>query len=357
MAIVGLSRFHSGYPVPVRTAMRVRLQRLLFAHLLGLCAAVCAVPAHGQVPEKHELSLPASGPPPFVFGNVECPDPKTVQQAVLNLIPPERYTLFERGVRVELEDMGESYRVTVWKDGASVKKSYADPVRECDGRARFAAVFTVLTLMPPELGLEPVVEDEPKPSPATIPAVPAAVASPTAKRTPPRPSLVHLELSALYASAPAILEAPAMHTFGGELRVAVGRGALSGTLSVAANTRSQFELDGVQGELSRLPITAGVRLRNEFDSWSLSTDLGLLVVPERVRATNLLTTHTLHSVDLGLRFGVQLARRFGPRFAPFVGTFAWFSPAPSELSALPQGVIGNVPYVWLGGAAGVSFGL
>jgi len=334
--------------------MRVRFQRLLFARLLGLCLVAWAAPVWGQVSEKRELPEP---PAPFVFGSSECPDPKTVQQAVLSLIPPERHALLARGVRVELEDLGDSYRVTVWKEGASVKKSYSDPARECDGRARFAAVFTVLTLMPPELGVAPVVEPEPEappppeakptPAPAPVPAQPPIAL----------PPLAHLELSALYAYAPAVLEAPSMHSFGAELRVALGRGALAGTLSVAYTSRAQFDLDGIQGEVTRLPFSVGARLRSDFEAWSIAADLGLLVVAQRARATNLFTERTHSSAEVGARAGVQLARQLGPHFAPFVGAFVWFTPVPSEIAALPQGVVGNLPYFWLGGAAGVSFGL
>jgi hypothetical protein len=307
------------------------------------------------MPDKPELTDP---PAPFTFGSVQCPDPKAVQQAVLSLIPPERHTLLEHGVRVELEDLGESYRVTVWKDGSSVKKSYSDPARDCDGRTRFAAVFAVLTLMPPELGQELAAksEPEPPPKPAETPAKkPAQELAPAP--TPALPPLAHFELSALFAYAPAILDAPSMHSFGGELRLALGRGALSGTLSVAYLERAEFDLAGVQGDLARLPFSVGARLRSDFASWSLAADLGFLLVPQRVRATNLLSADSRSSVELGVRAGVQLARKVAPRFAPFVGAFVWLSPAPSEISALPQGVTGNLPYVWLGGAAGVSFGL
>ncbi|HET7540997.1 MAG TPA: hypothetical protein VFK05_14035 [Polyangiaceae bacterium] len=339
--------------------MRVRSRSLLAIRLLGIWLSIRAAPAHGQIPDKREPV--SSAPAQFVFGSLDCPDPKTVQQAVLNLIPAERHALLARGVRVELEDLGESYRVTVWKDGSSVKKLYSDPARECDGRARFAAVFTVLTLMPPELGAEPVVESKPEPAPPLAKAPTAPEPTAAAPPTPPHaavlPPFVQLELSALYAYAPAILEAPTIHSFGGELRLALGRGALAGTLSVGYTARAKFELDGVQGELSRIPLSAGVRLRRDFEAWSLSADLGLLLVAERVRASNLLTTEPHASASFGLRAGVQLARQFGPHFAPFLGTFVCFAPSPSELSALPQGVLGNLPYLWLGGAAGVSFGL
>jgi len=364
--------FYSGYPVPVRTAMRVRYQRLLARRLsvssglpraFVLLLATWATPALGQIPDQREVSAP---PIAFVFGSVECPDPKTVQQAVLNLIPSERHSLLARGVRVELEDLGDSYRVTVWKDGTSVKKQYADPARDCEGRARFAAVFSVLTLMPPELGESPVVDSEAKPVPETHKPEPAK--PPLALEATPEETLanadevsltpfVHLELSALFVYAPAILEAPSLRSFGGELRVALGRGALSGTASVAYVPHAKFDLNDVQGELSRVPMSVGARFRGDFEAWSLSADLGLLLVAERLRATNLLTATPQHSANWGLRGGVQLARQFGPHFAPFIGAFVWFSPAPNEISALPQGVIGNLPYLWLGGAAGVSFGL
>lgn len=349
--------------------MRVRFQRLLARHssvssglprAFVLLLATWAIPALGQIPDKREVSAP---PIAFVFGSVECPDPKTVQQAVLSLIPSERHSLLAGGVRVELEDLGDSYRVTVWKDGKSVKKQYADPARDCEGRARFAAVFSVLTLMPPELGADPVVDAgaepiaETKPEPAQPPHETTPEETLANAHEEALSPFVHLELSALFAYAPAILEAPSLHSFGGELRVALGRGVLSGTASVGYLPYAKFQLNDVQGELSRVPMSVGARVRGDFETWSLSADFGLLLVAQRVRATNLLTATPQHSANWGLRGGVQLARQFGPHFAPFVGAFVWFSPAPSELSALPQGVIGNLPYLWLGGAAGVSFGL
>jgi len=338
--------------------MRVRSQRLLLFRIarvlrvLPFLLSAWTAPALGQVSEKRDVSPPSA---PFVLGSVECPDPETVQQAVLSLIPPERQGLLAQGVRVELEDLGDSYRVTVWKEGASVKKSYSDPARDCDGRARFAAVFAVLTLMPPELGTEPSVKPQPEPVPPPAPR-PTPAPVPLAGRA-ERAPLTHFELSALYASAPAILEAPSMHSFGAELRVALGRGALAGTLAVAYTSRARFDLNGVQGEVTRVPFSVGARLRSDFEPWSMTADLGLSLALQRVRATNLLSEHTHDSVEVGVRAGVQVARQFGPHFAPFVGAFVWLTPVPSEISALPQAVIGNLPYLWLGAAAGVSFGL
>jgi len=343
--------------------MRVRsshllLPRLRFSRLpwvFGLWLAAWVTPAHGQAPERGETSLPE----PFVFGDVDCPDPKTVQQAVLSLIPPERHSLLSQGVRVELEDLGDTYRVTVWKDGAAFKKNHSDPARECDRRARFAAVFTVLTLMPPELGAEPrPAEPDPKPQAEPPPVVTPAPVKPRApaqvRRLVP---LARLELSALYSYAPAILDAPSMHSFGAELRAAIGRGPVSGTVSVGYATPAKFEVDSVQGDVTRIPLSVGVRLRKDFESWTVAGDVGVLLIAQRVRATNLVTNQEQSAADIGMRGGLQLAHPFGVHVAPFVGAFVWFSPGPGELSALPRGVIGNLPYFWFGGAVGLSFGL
>jgi hypothetical protein len=283
-----------------------------------------------------------------------------VQLAVLNLIPPERHELLQRGVRVELEDLGDSYRVLVSKDGATVSKSYSDPARECEGRVRFAAVFSVLTLMPPELGLDlgaPPPAPPPPPPPAPPPPPEPPPEPPPPPPPPPAPRLVHLEVGVLGAYAPSILKAPSLESSGVELCVALGRGAIAGTLSVAYTTRAAFELDRVQGDITRVPMSAGLRLQSDFGSWSLASDLGLLAVSQRVHATNLLRAQARDSVDFGVRAGLSVAGRLSATVSPFAGAFAWLSPGPRDVAVLPQGVLGNLPYVWIGGVAGVSLGL
>ncbi len=294
--------------------------------------------------------------PELVSGTGGCPAPAAVEQGVLRLIPSEhRDLLAHHQVRVELEDLDERYRVRVFKDGRSVEKVYNDPARDCLGRANFAAVFAVLTVMPPELGLGAPPPPEP---PAPPPAAPVLEA-PKPARPPPPPSapLAHVELSALLAYAPAILDAPELASFGGELRVALGRGAWSGTLSVAYLSRAKFDLRGAQGDVTRLPASIGLRFRSLFDSWQLSADLGALAVSERVRAVNLYESRTHQTLELGVRAGLTVSPLTKGNFAPFLSAFAFVSPGPRTLEALPGGEIGNLPYVWLGGALGVSLGL
>jgi hypothetical protein len=54
---------------------------------------------------------------------------------------------------------------------------------------------------------------------------------------------------------------------------------------------------------------------------------------------------------------LMFERPVGARFAPFVGVFTWLVPGPRDITALPQGVLGNLPYLWVGGTVGVSLGL
>ena len=331
-----------------------RICRLFSSHR-ALGSALFAVSWLRAAPSLAEVAAPV--PSSFVFGPSTCPAPEVVLQAVMRLVPAERRGLLRQGVRVDLEDLAESYRVKVTKDGKPVDITYADPARDCAGRANFAAVFVVLTVMPPELGVD-AVKDEPPVPPTSVPvAAPSPPRVNPAVETAPVLPLARVELGALFAAAPAVWRAPALDSFGVELRVALGRGAWSGTLSVAYTTPAHFELDGVRGEITRLPASAGLRFRSELLGWSLATDLGLLVTAERVHATNLRVSRQRELVDFGVHAGMVLAPAGRARVAPFVSLFAGVSPGPRELSALPRGTLGNLPYVWLGGALGVSLGL
>jgi hypothetical protein len=292
--------------------------------------------------------------PKFTASAGVCPDPAAVEREILNLVPVERRDLLRNDVRVDIDDLGDLYRVTVSKNETSVKKSYSDKARDCEGRARFAAVFAVLTVMPPDLDLEP--PEAPAPPPPPPPKVTVAPPPPPLP-PPPFVPVARLEASGLVSYAPAILKAPELANFGGELRVGLGRGWLSGTLAVAYNARSTFELARVRGEVSRLPGTIGVRMASEVGSFRLAADLGVLAVLERVRAVSLSLSRSSNTIELGARLGFQIEHPVGARLAPFLGVYALLVPGPAELVSLPKGVLGNLPYLWIGGAAGLSLGL
>lgn len=277
-----------------------------------------------------------------------------VEQGLLRLVPSERRDeLREHAVRVELADANDRYRVKVSKDGVTVSKTYLDTARDCASRENIAAVFAVLTVMPPEIGVAP----EPATEPAPVPPVTARAAPPAPRQRPRLPPFVRVELSGMGVAAPAILDAPAIAGLGGELRTAFGRRAYALTLSLGYLPPAHFELSGVEGEVTRLPASAGLRLRHELDAWTVQLDFGVLVASDRVRTTSLLRSASRRTFDAGFRAGLSVSPFGNARLRPFAGVFVWTSLLSRELAAAPQGALGNLPQVWLGGAVGVAVGL
>ena len=56
-----------------------------------------------------------------------------------------------------------------------------------------------------------------------------------------------------------------------------------------------------------------------------------------------------------LAWGLVCARRAG--LTPFVSLQADFLPDPPRVFALPEGVAGRTPYVWMGACVGASWGM
>jgi hypothetical protein len=310
----------------------------LRASAFVLCLAL-AREASASLPEQR-----------FTSGTSECPTPAYVEQEVLTIVPADKHDLFGQGVRVEVIDQGASFRVVIYKDDVEVgAKDYEDAERDCDKRGRFAAVFAALTLMPPELHKDPLKDQY---------HAPIAVKPPEPEpEPPPKPDLVRIELSALIEWSPAILGAPQIVSPGGELRVALGRGTLSGTLAVGYMPEMPFELGELTGAIARMPASAGLRLRTVSESWETSFDLGALVVLERIEGESLRISGRHTVVEAGVRGGLIAAYKAGGGFLPFAGLGASFVPVPRDLATLPTGVFGNTPYLGLGLSLGLALSL
>jgi hypothetical protein len=286
----------------------------------------------------------------FTSGTGECPNPANVENEVLTIVPPDKHDLFGQGVRVEVTDLGDSFRVEIYKDDVEVgAKDYEDAERDCEKRSRFAAVFAALTLMPPELRKDPLKDQY---------HAPIAVKPPEPEpEPPPKPDLVRIELSAMVDWSPPILGAPQIVSPGGELRVALGRGALSGTLAVGYMLEAPFALGDTEGRIARMPASAGLRLRTVSESWEVSLDLGGLVTLERVEGTSLRLSERHTVVEAGVRTGAVLAYKAGGGILPFLGLSASLVPVPRDLATLPLGAFANTPYLGLGANAGLALSL
>ena len=73
------------------------------------------------------------------------------------------------------------------------------------------------------------------------------------------------------------------------------------------------------------------------------------------RALDLAAANSRTTIELGVR-GALGFRVGASRFAPFAALRAELVPIPPEIYALPQGVAGHTPYLWIGASAGASLG-
>jgi hypothetical protein len=86
-------------------------------------------------------------------------------------------------------------------------------------------------------------------------------------------------------------------------------------------------------------------------------ELGLAFALLSERALDLAVAGSQTGMELGGRVGLgaRLARRAG--LTPFVSLQADFLPDPPRVFALPEGVAGRTPYVWVGACVGASWGI
>lgn len=317
-----------------------RANRTAWVGLLsGVVCALAAEPAAAQEPLAR-----------VTRGTSQCPAPEAVDVEFFELVPPDRLHELSAGADVEVIDLGDGFRVDVKKASGEVEsRTHSDPERDCEARSRFAALFMALTLMPPEVRKDPLREQYHAETKVSAP--------PPEPEPEPVPDLARIELSAVIEYAPAVLGAPKLLSPGGELRVALGRGPVAGTLAIGYLPKSDFALGPFEGQSTRLPASAGVRLKSDTGRLELALDLGVLVGLERLEGKSSLVVREETTVEVGARSGVVLSYRALPALSPFVGVCASVVPFPREIAFLPRGVVGNTPHLWLGASAGLALSL
>jgi hypothetical protein len=323
-------------------------------------------------------------PRPFeVSGTSSCPPPELVRAEIFQLSSAERRRAIPADSRVTLGDNGASYRVAVTTDSTRAEKTYDDPARDCARRARFAAVFAVLTLMPPQLA--DLVETEPKrgaPPDSTKPAAGDTARAPgsSGKAPPPnpsaplsnapesepttsplgsnseaprRPKVVRLEARGRLELGFSTSKGSPTPGAGAELSLMLPR-AMTPVLAFAYSPPAELGVIDAKVRLQRLEALVGARAGREFGIAALAAELALVALVERVRGRELTHPESARSVSFGLRAAALLALwRTGPVF----GLHAALFPAPTAIEALPHGTVGHLPYLWLGVSAGIGLGL
>jgi hypothetical protein len=346
---------------------KLRLRRVEAA---GLALSLALVPlwARGAESEGGGSSHgPGDAPSPS-----SCPDADAVWTHVVELVPSAARQLAPTRRNLEIVDDGASYRVRVSTPQGVVERIYFDPLRACEKRARFAAEFVVVALMPPTLAAGPAPtapvsnERSGPPAPTTGPPLPALVQPPAPQlaatsiapehvgaRTPRAHGPVQLELSALASGAPPIA-GPGVFEWGGELRTRFGTGRLAAIAAVEVAPKQPFEASRFRGVLERVPAVAGVRLRATERPLEVDADLGLVLAVEHYEGVGAKIPGDATRVTPGLEAAVDASSARLGAVAPLLGLRCAWLPITQDLAAPPQ-ALGKTPSLWLEVALGILF--
>jgi len=307
-------------------------------------------------PSTNESSGPsAQGLLDPVIGESLCPLPDAIWQELVTLVPRERLLARLRGqgkanASIQVEDLGSMFRVSV----LDKVREYREEARECAYRAKVAALFVALIIDPAAL-LNAGLCEQPPCSPAPEPAPPTRIeiqAPPPA--LPPR-TLVRIELSPTFITGLGAKDLAAH--WGGALRFALGRGLVVPVLGAAALWPADTTVGYLQLRQWRLPVDFGIRATLPSSWIDFYGELGFAFALLSEQARDLATAKTQTGIELGghVSLGARLARRAG--LTPFISWQAEFLPDPPRVFALPEGVAGRTPYVWMRACVGASWGM
>ena len=299
--------------------------------------------------------------------DTDCPGPEAIQAEVRELTTPEQRRAVPGDAQVMVSDRGASVAIAIRRDGKTTVRVYRDPARDCARRAHFVSVLVVVALMPPDVGLsEPKSEPEPEPAPAPEPVFtppPEREPEPSAARRPapaPSPRHVRIELGARGEVSTPLGDSARVAQLGGALGVALGAGDVRFTLATGYMPRRELEYTGKaagRARLERLEVSLGVRwllLHAPFDA---GVEVGFVGTRAEVTGVSPRRPAQDTAFSAGGRVGVHACWSEQGLLTPFVGVYASVFPRAPELSQLPQGDVGHLPYVWVGFSGGLSLAL
>ena len=107
--------------------------------LIALVArSVTALAAPGGVQRPPTIERPASAPEITSTGS--CPSADAIWTAMSSLVPSGALESLPRAAAVDVADAGDTYRVRLTVSNTQRVRVYRDVARDCEQRARFAAV-------------------------------------------------------------------------------------------------------------------------------------------------------------------------------------------------------------------------
>ncbi len=284
--------------------------------------------------------LPGRAMPPLrVQSDGTCPSGEQVSAALDYLLKGGRSPSSSDRVAPDLVlsvvDLGPRYQVSI---GDQIRE-YVDGKRDCQERARVAAVFAAVSIEPPEV---------------TARVQPSAL--PPATAAPPHAHHPRFEFRVGAVSDIPVQQAFRTVAWGGELR-AVLTGHHWG-LELGAGGQAPIDLawGGHQARMLRFPLDLSLRgaLRGPRVTASAALGPAFAIFHLRGEGAGVPVVDGGTRLDLGVRAAVSLQVLPDARVSPFLTLHLSLWPRPYSAMVDPIGQVGTTPQVWLGATLGFS---
>lgn len=291
-------------------------------------------------------------PPPGAAAS--CPEPEAVRSALRKLATqddPDGLVIATADAGLAIEDLGDRMRVRV----GGRTRTYADATRDCERRARLAAVFAALVLTPG--GADDAGEDEPAPAPPPpTPPAPAPVVVVAAPAAPRRGAS-----EVLLEAAPAVAIAPHRGVALVSPAVIVGFGLAGGPwrLSLTAGaplSPATYSIGTTAIGVSRYPLWIGGARVLELGRLRAAVELALMASVLRVERTGPPPVTAATRAEGGAHVGADLALPIG-RVSVYLAVASDWITRTYPITLDPEGEVDRTPWLWFWGEAGLRFSL
>jgi hypothetical protein len=312
-----------------------------------------------------------------IVASSSCPESQAVWSTVIRLVPSAETQLLAAKPHVEIVDLGERYRVHVLTEGGALERTYSDPARDCDRRARFAAEFIVVAVLPPQLAMQ---ADTARPNEAPggssdqtgaapPPSAPPPMAPRPAAEHPPPQSVdgregqhahkpvLRIEVAGVAQVSPPVLGAPGVIAWGGDLRARVGAERFGGLVGVGYLPKVEFDAGNFRGAVTRVPALAGLAVRVLQGSFRIDGSVAAMAAFERYEGVSPHVPSDGTRLAPGLEVGLTASPHALAGLAPILSLSGAWMPLTQELVAAPQGDVAKTPSLWFGAALGMSLEL
>ncbi len=292
---------------------------------VGLYCSILTAVAAGAVSSRAHAAVPS----PFSIATQGvCPSAERVAMELRTILPALDVTTTSAATAdVVLAESEAGVSVTV----LGAQRDFADPARQCEDRAKQAAVFIALTLDPLRL-------------PAIIP-VPAAPA------VSPLPVAWDLEVGPMLAVSPWSTLVTTPISGGGSLRLRWGR--LLSLTAGATVLSSSLEYPNARARELLIPLDAGGRVTWAANSWDVAFELSASLAPAHLRGEGLDLTESGWRVELGARSALLARWWITRRLGVMVSESGLLWPRPVRLKVGGVGEVGRTPSFWLGSQLGL----